>query len=41
MKEALIFALLAYLKKNGTYNVLKGTTGTGFDHTTGALFMPS
>lgn len=41
MKEALIFALLAYLKKAGSYNVLKGTTGTGFDHTTGALFLPS
>lgn len=41
MKEALIFALLAYLKKAGLHNVLKGTTGTGFDHTTGALFLPS
>ncbi|NBR82725.1 MAG: anhydro-N-acetylmuramic acid kinase [Flavobacteriia bacterium] len=41
MKEALIFALLAYLKKAGSHNVLKETTGTGFDHTTGALFMPS
>ena len=41
MKEALIFALLAYLKKAQMHNVLKGTTGTGFDHTTGALFLPS
>ena len=41
MKEALIFALLAYLKKNQSHNVLKGTTGTKFDHTTGALFLPS
>lgn len=39
MKEALIFSLLALLKKRNLFNVFSGTTGVPESHITGELFL--
>ncbi len=37
-KEALIFALLGYLKNLGQINILSSVTGSKFDHSSGVIF---
>ena len=39
-KEAIIFALLAYLRFTGKDNVLGATTGSGKNHSSGKVFWP-
>lgn len=39
-KEAVIFALLAYLRFTGKDNVLGATTGSGKNHSSGKVFWP-
>lgn len=39
-KEAIIFALLAYLRYSGRDNVLGRTTGSGKNHSSGKVFWP-
>ena len=39
-KEAIIFALLAYLRFTGRENVLGHTTGSGKNHSSGKVFWP-
>ena len=39
-KEAIIFALLAYLRFTGQFNVLGHTTGSGKNHSSGKVFWP-
>jgi anhydro-N-acetylmuramic acid kinase len=39
-KEALVFALLGYLKNEGKNNCLKSVTGAQKNHSSGVIFTP-